>query len=151
MVYVNTNVDLMNRLENQVMMKAGWIRMPEGQIVLFEKQSETFLSVGLWLADKASPVSSPFTLNHWTISNKIQTFIIIELKQGCWIIDRMCYFFQQDISCGSVVTTSHNLLIYQDFFYISTQLIIPALSLIPNNSTTDWTKQSYLYIWIDWV
>ena len=36
----------------------------------------------------------------------------------------------------AVAGSSHNLLIYQDFLHISTQLIIPALSVIPNNPTT---------------
>ena len=48
-----------------------------------------------------------------------------------------------DISCGK----SHYLLICGDFFYLSTQLIIPALSLIPNNPTSShWLRYSIFQI-----
>ena len=131
-------------------MKAGWIRMPERQIgIVWEaEQRGTFLSVGLWLADKDSPVSSPHTVNQQptpsdtTMKYKLSS-LIMELKfdPGRWqICIELCfvwYFMWQ----------SHNLLICEDFFYLSTQLIIPALSLIPNNPTSShWLRYSIFQI-----
>ena len=109
-----------------------------------QRHSWDLWPVGLWLADKDSPVSSPHTVNQQptpsdtTMKYKLSSWNQ-SLTQGGGRYVLSCVL--SDISCGR----SHYLLICGDFFYLSTQLIIPALSLIPNNPTGSHWLRAILY------